>query len=522
MLTIMALQYSPISIIFSLILLTFFLFKLAKELKTSKTQILPPGPWKLPVIGNMLQLAGTLQTRSLRDLAMKYGPVMSLQLGEVSAVVISSARVAKEVLKTHDIAFAERPRVVANNIILRNGKDLVFALYGNYWRQMRKLCTVELLSANKVSFFHSIREEEAWLLVQWVQSSIASPINLTKRFSSLANAVTCRATIGKRSQYQEELIQLIEDTVSLAGGFDISDLFPSIKLLHVLSGMKPKLQTIRRKLDKIIDNIILEHKENRESTNKGDSLEGEEDLVDVLLKVQERGGLEFPITTDDIYGIIVDMLISGTDTSGTLLEWAMSELMRNPHVLEKAKTEVRQAFKGKTTINETDTQGLSYLKLVIKETLRLHPPLALLLPRKCREECEIDGYHIPINTKLIINAWAIGRDPKYWVDAESFEPQRFENISADFNGSNLNYIPFGAGRRMCPGTSFGVATVELPLALLLYHFNWKLPIGMTPENLDMNETFGATLKRKNNLCLIASSCIPRNYSQVEHAALQTC
>nr|H2DH19.1 RecName: Full=Cytochrome P450 CYP71D312 [Panax ginseng]AEY75216.1 cytochrome P450 CYP71D312 [Panax ginseng] len=459
----------------------------------------------------MLHLAGTLQiTHGLRDLALKHGPLMHLQLGEISAVVVSSARVAKEVLKTHDIAFADRPKLVSTKILLRNEKDLVMSIYGDYWRQMRKLCTVELLNTNKVSFFRSIREEEVWRLVQSIQSSLESPINLSKRFSAFTNAVTCIATIGKRSQLQDELVQVIEDIASLAGGFDVSDLFPSIKLLHVLSGMRPKLQTIRKKLDNIFDNIILEHKENRNRTNKGYGLTGEEDLVDVLLSVQERGGFEFPVTTDDIYGLILNMLIGGTDTSATALEWTMSELIRNPRVLEKVQAEVRQALKGKTTIHENDIQGLSYLKLVIKETLRLHPPLALLLPRLCRDERQIDGYQIPIDTKLIINAWAIGRDPGYWVDAESFEPERFDNISADFNGVNLNYIPFGSGRRMCPGISFGVATVELPLALLLYHFNWKLPFGMKPESLDMSETFGATLKRKNNLCLIATSCIPSN------------
>lgn len=199
------------------------------------------------------------------------------------------------------------------------------------------------------------------------------------------------------------------------------------------------------------------------------------------------------------------MLTAGTDTASTLLDWAMSELVRNPQVLQKAQTEVRRAFEGKTKINEVDVQGLSYLKLVIKETLRLHPPAPLLLPKECREQCEIEGYTIPVRTKLIVNAWAIGRDPEYWVDAEVFIPERFENKPIDYNGTNLNYIPFGAGRRSCPGIAFGIATIELPLALLLYHFNWTLPNGRNPEDLDMNEVLGATLKRKTSLVLCAES-----------------
>ena len=157
----------------------------------------------------------------------------------------------------------------------------------------------------------------------------------------------------------------------------------------------------------------------------------------------------------------------------------------------------------KTTIEETDVQDLEYLKLVVKETLRLHPPAALLLPRECREQCEIDGYIIPIKTRVIVNVWAIGRDPEYWDDPESFRPERFENSSIDFTGTHFEYLPFGAGRRMCPGISFGLANVELPLALLLYHFDWQLPNGLNSNDLDMTEAIGITASRKNNLWLQA-------------------
>ena len=202
------------------------------------------------------------------------------------------------------------------------------------------------------------------------------------------------------------------------------------------------------------------------------------------------------------------MFAAGTDTSSTVIDWAMSEMMRQPRVLEKAQAEIRQAFNGKKQIHEKDIQNLSYLKLVIKETLRLHPPVAMLLPRECREPCEIDGYEIPLKTKVIVNAWAIGRDPALWHDAESFIPERFANSSIDFNGTHLEYIPFGAGRRMCPGITFGMANVELPLAQLLYHFDWELPGRMRPEDLDMTEFFGVVVRRKNNLYLVAAPYSP--------------
>lgn len=196
------------------------------------------------------------------------------------------------------------------------------------------------------------------------------------------------------------------------------------------------------------------------------------------------------------------MFTAGTDSTSATLQWIMSELMRNPRVMEKAQAEVRQALKGKTIIYEADIQGLGYLKLVVKETLRLHAPVPLLVPRECRKQCEIDGYTIPVGTKVIVNAWAIARDPEHWVDADSFIPERFENGSMDYIGTNFEYIPFGAGRRVCAGIAFAAATIELPLAQLLYYFDWKLPNDMKPEDVDMEESNGATATRKNNLILI--------------------
>ncbi|MBA0759367.1 hypothetical protein Gotri_022266 [Gossypium trilobum] len=180
----------------------------------------------------------------------------------------------------------------------------------------------------------------------------------------------------------------------------------------------------------------------------------------------------------------------------------MSEMIKNPRILEKAQAEVRQVYDRTGDVNESDLHELKYLKLVMKETLRLHPPVPLLLPRESRERCEINGYEIPAKTKVIVNAWAIGRDSNYWNEAERFYPERFIDSSVDYKGTNFEFIPFGAGRRICPGMSYGMAVVELSLAQLLYHFDWKLPNGMKNEDLDMTEIFGATAGRKRDLRLI--------------------
>lgn len=199
-----------------------------------------------------------------------------------------------------------------------------------------------------------------------------------------------------------------------------------------------------------------------------------------------------------------EMFIAGIETSSLVIEWAMSEMMKNPIILHKAQAEVRQALRGKTRILETEIQKLKYLKMVIKETLRLHPPGPLLCPRRCREQSKINGYDIPVDTIVMINVWAIGRDPEYWKEPERFEPERFEDVDTDFKGNHFEFTPFGAGRRICPGIAFGIAGVELCLAHLLCRFDWEIPGGIGPnEEFDMTENFGASAGRKKNLCLIA-------------------
>ncbi len=186
----------------------------------------------------------------------------------------------------------------------------------------------------------------------------------------------------------------------------------------------------------------------------------------------------------------------------------MTELIMNPRVMLKAQAELSNVIKGKQTISEDDLVELKYLKLIIKETLRLHPVVPLLLPRECRETCEVMGYDIPIGTIVLVNVWAIGRDPKYWEDAETFIPERFEDGHIDFKGTNFEFIPFGAGRRMCPGMAFAEVIMELALASLLYHFDWELPDGISPTKVDMMEELGATIRRKNDLYLIPAVRVP--------------
>ncbi|KAH0762983.1 hypothetical protein KY290_019056 [Solanum tuberosum] len=488
----------------SLLLFLSLILLLWKQSKTLNKK-LPPGPWRLPFIGNLHQLMnGRLPHHTFRDLSQNYGPIFHLRLGEVSHVVVSSPDIAKEIMKIQDLNFATRPQLMVGEIIMYNYSDIGTCPYGDYWRSMRKVCILELLSTKMVKSFDSIRQAEMSSLISSINSMPDSLINLSDKIFWFTGSVTCRSAFGKIINGQDKLIMLIKDITLLAGATELADLFPSRKWLHQIYGLKSKILKVHKEADVILENIINEHQKNRANGKKGNSEYGGEDLVDVLLRVMESGELGTPITNNNIKAVIFDMFVAGAETSSAIIIWALAEMIRNPSIMAKAKFEVREVLKGKTIFEDTDLEELKYLKLVIKETLRLHPPFPLLLPRECREETRIGEYTIPIKTRVLINAWAIGRDPEYWHNPESFIPERFDNSSIDFRGNHFEFIPFGAGRRMCPGWLFGLMNVEHPLAQLLYHFDWRTPYEGPLENFDMTETDGITAIRKDDLCLIAT------------------
>ncbi|KAM3324353.1 hypothetical protein P3S67_005504 [Capsicum chacoense] len=358
---------------------------------------------------------------------------------------------------------------------------------------MRKICLLELLSAKNVKSFSSIRRDEVLYMVEFFCSSSGELVNATKRIYQFESSMTCRSTFRKVHKEEGKFILLVRQASRLLEGFNVADVFPSLKFLYVLCGMKGKIMNVHHDLDAILENIINEDKNNGEL--------GSEGLFAALLRLKKEGGLQFPVTNDNIKAIVYDMFAARTDTSSTIIDWAMVEMMKNPSVLANAQAEVRKAFRGKETFDENYVEELKYLKLVIKETFRIHPPFPFLLPRECREEVDISDYTILLKTKLMVNVWAIGRDPKYWNDAKSFKPERFEHNYVNFIGNNFEYLPFGSGRRVCPGISFALAIIYFPLAQLLYQFDWELPSGINPSDLDLTESAGACCFRKSNLYL---------------------
>ncbi|KAK3134188.1 hypothetical protein QOZ80_6AG0546090 [Eleusine coracana subsp. coracana] len=470
---------------------------------------LPPSPRALPVIGHLHHLVGgALPHRAMRDLASRHGPLMLLRLGALPVAVASSADAAREVMKTRDLHFATRSMTqTLRHAVPEGAEGIIFAPYGDAWRQVRRICTLELLSARRVQSFRPVREEEAGRLLRGVAAAaaLAKAVNLSEMVAAYAADSAVRAVIGNRLKDRDAFLALLERSVKLFARMSLPDLYPSSRLAMLVSRMPGRMRRQREELVGFMDAIVRDHEENK-ATGGDDA--NKEDLLDVLLRIRREGDLQVPITTDNIKSVIGDMLGTGSETAATTLQWIMAELMRNPRVMQKAQDEVRHVLAGQHRVTEDDLNKLHYMRLVVKEGLRLHPPAPLLFPRECRSTCQILGFDVPKGTMVLVNAWAISRDSQYWDMPEEFEPQRFDNSTIDFKGTDFEYTPFGAGRRMCPGMAFALVNVELVLASLLFHFDWELPRGMEPVDLDMTEEIGVTVRRRQDLMLLPVVRVP--------------
>ncbi|CAI0440736.1 unnamed protein product [Linum tenue] len=292
--------------------------------------------------------------------------------------------------------------------------------------------------------------------------------------------------------------------MELLGALSVGEFIPCLSWVNWITGFDARVDRVARQFDELLEGAVEEGVARLEKQSNAP-------FIDVLLRLQKDGSEASHLDREGIKAVILDMFVGGTDTTSTLLEWTMSELVRHPRVMKKLREELRSKIGPETeTFHEANLDKLEYLKLVIKETIRLHPPIPLLSPKQLTQDATIMGYDVPSGTMIMTNAWGIGRDPSDWPESpEEFWPERFLASAAaadvDFRGQDYHLIPFGSGRRGCPGVSFALAVVELVLANLVRDFEWKLDGGVRGEDLDMSECVGLTVHRRLPLLAIPAT-----------------
>ncbi|CAL5088083.1 unnamed protein product [Urochloa decumbens] len=453
----------------------------------------PPGPAPLPLLGNILDLHGEPH-HALARLAKTYGPVMSLRLGATDAIVASSAAAARDVLQRHDHLLAARAVSDAGRA-LRNHEHSVIWLPGDspLWRRLRAVCTGHLFSPRGLDATRAAREAKARELVAYLGSRRAGESVDVGRvvFSCVLNVVSnvlfSEDVADLSSDRAQELEMLVRDTVEEACKPNLSDLFPKLARLDLQGRRRRSAELIGRFYD-FFDAIIARR-------NNGAGAGGEKgDFLDVLLQLRSQDQLSL----QTIKSFLLDLFAAGTDTNAITVEWTMAELLRHPAAMSKVRAELNDALGSKPCPDESDIDRLPYLRAVVMESMRLHPPSPMLMPHAAMAGgAEVGGYPVPTGTKVIVNLWAVMRDPAVWPDPEAFSPERFAGGAggdAEFRGKErLGFMPFGAGRRACPGTPMATRVVTLLLASLLHAFEWRLPEGMRAEDVDVSDRFGTSL-----------------------------
>ncbi|RVW66134.1 2-methylbutanal oxime monooxygenase [Vitis vinifera] len=433
----------------------------------------PPSPPKLPIIGNLHQLS-KLHHRSLWTLAQKHGSIMFLQLGSIPTIVISSADMAEQVLRTRDNCCCSRPSSPGSKLLSYNFLDLAFAPYSDHWKEMRKLFNAKLLSPKRAESLWHAREVEVGRLISSISQDSPVPVDVTQKVFHLADGILGAFAFGKSYEGKQfrnqKFYDVLVEAMRVLEAFSAEDFFPTGGwIIDAMSGLRAKRKNCFQNLDGYFQMVIDDHLDPTRPKPE------QEDLVDVFIRL-----LEDPKGPFQIHFLVAQTLPAIT------LDWTMSELMANPMVMNKLQAEVRSCIGSKPRVERDDLNNLKYLKMVIKEALRKHAPIPLLIP---------------------LNAWGIGRDPKIWKDPDVFYPERFEDCEIEFYGKHFELLPFGGGKRICPGANMGVITAEFTLANLVYCFDWELPSGMRIEDLGLEEELGGiTAGRKKPLCLVARRC----------------
>nr|QUN00498.1 cytochrome P450 71E69 [Tripterygium wilfordii] len=500
-------QWLPTLALILLPILALLLFR-GKKKKQEPGVKLPPGPLRLPIIGNLHQV-GSQPYKSFWNLSQKYGPVMQLQLGRTPVIVLSSGQTAKEAMKDHDLETCSRPCSVGPGILTYNFLDVVFAPYSDYWKEIKKLFITELLSMKRVHMYLYEREEQIDKLIGILSNASPNPVNLTELVFNVYDGFIGTVAFGRsfgQSEFKQGFVEVISGAMDMLNGFHAEDFFPTAgKFIDILTGQLAKREKIFRNLDDYFEKVLNQHLD----PNRPKPESGKEDIVDILIGLMEDESASFKLTRDNLKSIILDIFLGGIDTSAATTTWALSEMLKNPRIMRKAQEEIRGIVGKANKVEGRDIERFTYLNMIFKETFRKHPPLPLLIPHECIKHCKIGGYDVFPGTTVMINAYAMGRDPKCWDNPEDFIPERFENSDVDFKGSHFELLPFGAGRRICPGLAMGTTAVMHTLSNLLYGFDFELPNGMKFEEFPLIEKGGLTIHNKQQLIVIPNKYQPK-------------
>ncbi|KAI8542227.1 hypothetical protein RHMOL_Rhmol08G0121900 [Rhododendron molle] len=461
---------------------------------------LPPGPVPLPVIGSLLKL-GDKPHKSLAELAKIYGPIMSLKLGQKTTVVISSPALAKEILQKQDLAFSTRSIPNAVHAHDHHKYSTVWLPVTNQWRSLRKALNSNIFSGNRLDASQNLRRQKVQELIEYIgkccQEGVAVDIGSAVFKTSLNLLSNTIFSIDMADPTQDSVQQfrhLVWRTVKEMGKPNLVDYFPILDKIDP-QGIRRRVKSHFEDTFEMFGRLIDERLELRRSGKSG----AENDVTDILLNISEENG---EINRTHIEHLCLDIFGAGTDTTSSSVEWAMAELLCTPETLQKAKAELVQTIGKGKPIEESDIPRLPYLQAIVKEIMRLHPPAPLLVPRTVETDVEVYGYTVPQGAQVLVNAWAIGHDPSVWANPTSFMPERFLDSDIDIRGRDFELIPFGAGRRICPGLSLAIRVVPLMLGSLINSFDWKLEGGIKPEELDMDDKFGLTVQKAQPLRVV--------------------
>nr|AYM55653.1 cytochrome p450 [Croton stellatopilosus] len=462
---------------------------------------LPPGPSALPVIGNLASLDPELHSY-FASLAHKYGPIFKLRLGFKLGIIITSPSLTREVLKDKDITFANRDVPDVARSVTYGGCDIVWTPYGPEWRMLRKVCVLKMLSNATMDSVYSLRRHEVRRTVAYLYSRAGSPVDFGEQiFLAILNVITNMLWGGtveeeNKASLGAEFREAVADMTALLGKPNISDFFPGLGRFDV-QGLVRKMDNLHKQFDGIFERMIA--KRLKLDSDGGESSRERIDFLHYLLKVKEEGDTKTPLTMSHVKALLMDMIVGGSDTSSNSIEFAMAEIMNKPEVMRKAQEELDRVVGKNNIVEESHMHQLPYLYAIMKEALRLHPTLPLLVPHCPSETTIVGGYTIPKGARVFINVWAIHRDPSVWEDPLEFKPERFLDGRWDYSGNDFNYFPFGSGRRICAGIVMAERMFMYSLATFLHSFDWKLAEG---KKIDLSEKFGIVLKLKNHLLAI--------------------